>query len=119
MAYKNKNDEAAYQSAHYQKNKELYKERAKKSREIVRSRNKEYVRKIKESNPCIDCGKFYHYSQMDFDHIEDNKIDGIAKMVNSSIKIERIQKEIDKCELVCANCHRLRTWNRLINNTHR
>jgi hypothetical protein len=113
MAYKDKESEREYQKKHYIANKELYKERAKKSRIALRDRNREYVRSIKETNPCKDCGKFYHYSQMDFDHINDNKINGVARLTNTSLSIERIKSEIEKCELVCSNCHRFRTWQRL------
>lgn len=76
-----------------------------------RERNREYVRKIKETKPCTDCGNIYHFSQMDFDHLVDKKIN-ISKLANSSAKIAEIKREIAKCELVCANCHRLRTWKR-------
>jgi hypothetical protein len=81
-------------------------------RRQIRDRNREYVRKIKESNPCTDCEQFYHYSQMDFDHI-DFKKQNIAKLVNSEASIKTIKQEIAKCELVCSNCHRLRTWLRV------
>lgn len=113
MAYKNKNDEREYQKRHYESNKELYKTRAKLSRVSLRNRNRLYVRDIKESNPCLDCKKFYHYSQMDFDHVDNSKVINVSKITNTSLSISRIQEEINKCELVCANCHRLRTWERL------
>lgn len=77
-----------------------------------RDRNREYVRKIKETNPCKDCGEKLHFSQMDFDHIGDNKKINIAKLANSAVSIKELKKEIAKCEVVCANCHRLRTWKR-------
>ena len=85
---------------------------SKSSREKIRHRNREYVRKIKESNSCADCGKAYHYYQMDFDHLGDKK-QTIARLANSEASIKTIKQEIAKCELVCSNCHRLRTWNRL------
>jgi len=84
----------------------------KSSRKKIRDRNRDYVRNIKESNSCIDCGTSYHYSQMDFDHLEGKK-QTIARLANSEASIKTIKQEIAKCELVCSNCHRLRTWNRL------
>jgi hypothetical protein len=80
-------------------------------RKKIRDRNREYVRKIKESTPCADCQIQYHYSQMDFDHIESKKIN-ISRLANSEASIKTIKKEIEKCEIVCSNCHRLRTWQR-------
>jgi hypothetical protein len=48
---------------------------------------------------------------MDFDHISDNKSFTISDgSVNQSI--ERLITEIKKCEVVCANCHRIRTHKR-------
>lgn len=85
------------------------------AKDLIRERNREYVRKIKESNPCAECGKNYHYSQMDFDHVRGNKKYNIATIANSLASIAKIKEEIAKCEVVCANCHRLRTWQRLQN----
>ncbi len=48
---------------------------------------------------------------MEFDHLGD-KIMDIARMTNSGCSVERLLAEVAKCELVCANCHRVRTWNR-------
>ena len=56
---------------------------------------------------------------MQFDHIYDNKIDNIANLVSRAVSIENIIKEIEKCELVCANCHADRTYRRRNNKTNR
>jgi hypothetical protein len=66
---------------------------------------------IKLSNPCGDCGNYFCYEVMDFDHIRD-KNTTIARMMSSAYKIETIILEIEKCDLVCANCHRIRTYAR-------
>jgi len=81
------------------------------ARQKIRDRNRDYVRQIKESKPCVDCGLKYHYSQMDFDHLGDKK-QTIARLANSEASIKTIKIEMSKCELVCSNCHRLRTWHR-------
>jgi hypothetical protein len=50
---------------------------------------------------------------MDFDHRDpETKHKGIAQMVAYGWSLERLAAEIAKCELVCANCHRLRTAKR-------
>jgi len=64
--------------------------------------------KIK-SKPCMDCGGQFHYSQMDFDH-KNGKILEVARMRYSPSVFD----EIKKCELVCANCHRIRTYQRAV-----
>lgn len=71
--------------------------------------------RLLKSNPCTDCGGSFHYSAMDFDHPEDNKSFEIADFGGSSW--DKIQTEIDKCELVCSNCHRVRTWKRKMSLT--
>jgi len=60
--------------------------------------------------PCTDCGEKYPPYVMDFDHRRDVKCKDISRMLQSSPWAETL-KELEKCDLVCANCHRLRTWN--------
>lgn len=78
----------------------------------ARDRNKEYIRSVKEKSVCADCHKSYHYSQMDFDHVDGKKKHNLARYANSAVSIKTIKDEIAKCEVVCANCHRYRTWER-------
>lgn len=62
--------------------------------------------------PCTDCGVRYEPHIMDFDHVIGEK----KFSVSSSIlhrKLEDILEEIAKCEVVCSNCHRDRTYRRL------
>lgn len=47
---------------------------------------------------------------MDFDHVRGAKVSGIANMW--SWHPDRVRTELAKCELVCANCHRIRTVRR-------
>ncbi len=49
---------------------------------------------------------------LDLDHISDNKKFGLADYRSHTIDIELIKAEIAKCEVVCANCHRIRTYQR-------
>jgi hypothetical protein len=75
-----------------------------------RAKKKEYVWKLKE-NPCVDCGQTFHPMAMQFDHLAD-KFSDISQMVNRNFSIEKLDEEIAKCDLVCANCHAVRTWQR-------
>ena len=74
--------------------------------------NNEWIRKIKEETPCRDCGKSYHFSVMQFDHIRGEKLFNISRCLSTTFGKQRIIEEMDKCEVVCANCHAMRTWNR-------
>lgn len=114
MPYKSKEEQKKYHQNWYKRNKKRLKEKAAKNNKIYRQRNREYVRDYKLSHGCADCGYNKHYAALDFDHISDDKEHTIAKMVGSAIcSIETLMKEIRKCEVVCSNCHRIRTWNRL------
>lgn len=80
--------------------------RTKEARVLKRS----FLDKFK-NKPCADCGKVYPPFVMDFDHRERNdKISEIAHMAGRNWSLENIKKEVEKCDLVCANCHRIRTY---------
>lgn len=88
---------------------------------VVLKRNKKYlaearawVRELKESNPCQDCGISYPWYVMDFDHVRGEKFDNVSKLLANAAAKSKIQAEIDKCELVCSNCHRERTFSRSV-----
>ena len=100
-----------YSKKHYEENIERYKARSAASNKKLRLRNRDYIKNIKEATPCLDCGKKYPYYVMHFDHIYD-KNGSVSDLSRASSSIERIQKEIDNCELVCANCHAERTFSR-------
>jgi NAD-dependent dihydropyrimidine dehydrogenase PreA subunit len=65
-----------------------------------------------KNKPCLDCGGVYPSYVMDFDH-RPNTIKLFDVSNPKTTNREKIQAEIDKCDLVCANCHRIRTYNRL------
>lgn len=62
--------------------------------------------------PCLDCGGTFPPECMDFDHVRGKKCFRIGQM--GQRRHDDILSEIDKCDLVCANCHRTRTRNRTI-----
>lgn len=96
--------------SHYQRNKQYYYERNLRNREAKRR----LVRSLK-TNPCVDCKISYPHYVMDFDHRGDDiKVSDIATLLRNNAGTARILREIEKCDLVCSNCHRIRTWNRII-----
>lgn len=50
---------------------------------------------------------------MDFDHVRGRKQANVMELV-STLSKKRIDEEISKCEIVCSNCHRIRTHLRKI-----
>ena len=61
-----------------------------------------------KNSPCVDCGGSFEACVMDFDHVRGVKKDDVSRMAR--YKLSTILEEIAKCDLVCANCHRIRTW---------
>ena len=68
----------------------------------------QYLRDLKTKTPCVDCGINYPYYVMDFDHVRGQKHANVMELV-STLSKKRIDQEIAKCEIVCSNCHRIRT----------
>lgn len=77
------------------------------------AKHKQIARDLK-SGPCMDCGNEFHHCAMDFDHRPDEEKGGtISRLVNNwKISEKVLRDEIAKCDVVCANCHRIRTWER-------
>lgn len=64
-----------------------------------------------KSGPCLDCGLTFPAECMDFDHVIEGKVDRVSQLAWNG-PWDLVLEEIKKCELVCANCHRIRTKNR-------
>lgn len=78
-----------------------------------RNKRRTVVNELKRNKPCHDCGKSFHPIAMDYDHINPaEKEDDVAMLIDLCVSMKRITDEIAKCELVCANCHRIRTFIR-------
>lgn len=61
----------------------------------------------------MDCGVTYPWYVMDFDHRDgESKTDIVSRIANVGAA-KRLREEIAKCDLVCANCHRVRTFTRI------
>lgn len=60
-----------------------------------------------KSKPCADCGVQYPPCVMDLDHVRGKKDKCVGSMLTYSV--ERLRAEIAKCDVRCANCHRLKS----------
>ncbi len=59
---------------------------------------------------CIDCGE-NNPIVLEFDHTDsDLKFKSISKMLSGHYSWKSVQEEIKKCQILCANCHRLKTY---------
>jgi hypothetical protein len=91
----------------YQNNRARYLERIGR----IRDERRRLVDSFK-SQPCADCGIQYPPCVMDFDHVRGEKLFNVGELARGARKVDMILAEIDKCEVVCANCHRLRESRR-------
>lgn len=95
-----------FSAEHYQKNKDKYKKR------LIDRRlwNKEFLYRVLRKSKCVDCGESNPIC-LEFDHLS-NKKAGVAELCHQGYSIKNIKKEMKKCEVVCRNCHMIRTCQR-------
>lgn len=92
-----------------QPNRQRYLAQVAERRRRLTARNRQMLQELKQ-RPCTDCGGSFPYYVMDFDHLGD-KVGEVSRM--TTYGSQRVLSEIAKCDLVCANCHRIRTFGRL------
>lgn len=99
-----------YEREYYAANVRDRKERVRAQREAVKQRYRSLIEGYLSQHPCVDCGEG-DIVVLDFDHLP-----GCTKSFNIGSawdkKVDLILAEIEKCEVVCANCHRRRTCQR-------
>lgn len=105
-----------YSREHYAKNKEVYIAKARKWNAIQRGQLVALAN-ARKSQPCTDCGKSYPPYVMDFDHVSGVKIDNVSMIARRGWSVKRLEDEMAKCEVVCANCHRIRIYLRRCSST--
>lgn len=110
MPYKDLDKQKAAQRAYYDKNKQQVVAKAAEHR----SRVVQYIQRVKQDAVCAGCGIDYPYWIMEFDHRP-----GVVKIGNVSAiykthSFEEVKAEIEKCDVVCSNCHKDRTRSRMI-----
>jgi hypothetical protein len=101
---------AAYHREHYLRNKQRYVDQARDRKQALARERTAYLLDFFRTNPCTDCGETDPLV-LEFDHLG-------AKLFNIGTALryrnwQSILDEIEKCEVVCANCHRRRTALRL------
>ncbi len=86
--------------------KACFRKRASEYRRVFRQE----IRDLKEASPCMDCGEHHRYFAMQYDHRDQStKVEMISQMVSKSHGRTAVYAEIEKCDLVCGNCHAYRT----------
>lgn len=84
----------------------------------LRKERQKWLIESKRNKPCADCGGIFHPVAMDYHHIDeetkhyqkDPSSRGVRGLIKSGYGIKRVQEELDKCVLLCSNCHRVRHY---------
>lgn len=106
MPYKDPEKQKAAAAKHYQKKKKLYRENIKKRQKEC----KEYSYNVKSDKGCYKCDEKDPVC-LDFHHTDSSqKIDTIANLIRRGT-LSRIKTEIDKCVVLCSNCHKIEHYN--------
>lgn len=66
----------------------------------------------KESKGCFDCEVRYPHYVLEFDHRPGNKKIDVVYRVLKKFGREAAWNEVRKCDVVCSNCHKIRTYER-------
>ena len=98
----------AYSREHYRRNKVRHNERRYANQLRYKAENRKNVFEYLLAHSCVDCGESDPLV-LEFDHVRGEKSGNISVMVASGLSWGRIRREIEKCDVRCANCHRRKT----------
>jgi len=107
MAYSQIEDRRAASKRNYYANKAVYFKKSKVRKKKIYT---EVILPFKKKR-CVDCKKKFPPICMDFDHVRGKKLFSISSHYDK-VPMKALLKEIKKCEITCANCHRIRTDKR-------
>lgn len=109
MPYKNIEKAREASRRYYARNREAQKKRVKIIRDKARKLNRELFWDFLISHPCVDCGET-NPIMLELDHRDrTTKTLCVSKLLQNRASWGKILTEIDKCDVRCANCHRMRT----------
>ena len=105
MPYKDRNKQKEYQQKHHQRTK---KKKRKQQNQLKDKRQHFVLEEMqRRGGKCAKCG-FSDIRALDWHHLDpDEKVNSISEMIRDRGSMDKLQAELDKCELICANCHRI------------
>lgn len=101
MPYLNKEDQAAYHKAWTERNRHKRYAANKRWKEKARA----WFRSLKDTLYCTTCGET-HFACLEFHHIDPNTKEATVGSIAGRWGAARIKAELNKCIVLCANCHR-------------
>ncbi len=98
-----------YIQAHYKAHLKYYIDKARKRTLKLKQEAYSYIGPYLLSHACVDCGET-DILVLEFDHRDRKMKDGeISHIIQNGASLERVIKEIEKCDVRCSNCHRRKT----------
>jgi hypothetical protein len=97
-----------YDKKYYKKNQAACIKRKKEGKARRRQESIRNVLKYLDTHPCVDCGETDKLV-LTFDHVRGKKLFNISDAMTAGVTWKRIERELKKCEVRCANCHLRKT----------
>lgn len=73
----------------------------------MRTKRLLWIRSEKQKTGCVRCGYNEHFAALDFHHLGEKKFTIGWNLFRG---YKAIKSEMEKCEVLCANCHRVETF---------
>jgi hypothetical protein len=108
--------QSVYSRNHYVKDTSPYKRRSYEQNRRYMNRNRSFAVEYLRSHPCVDCGEGDPIV-LEFDHVEpEHKERAVSDLIRCGYSLDRVKREISRCDVRCIHCHRRRTakqfaWN--------
>lgn len=109
MSHRDRDAALAYRRKWYRQNLPKIADKLRRQDRARAHRVLKWVRNFKMAAGCADCGYNEHHAALEFDHVRGEKRINVC----NAKSIAQAQAEIAKCEVVCSNCHRIRTFERM------
>jgi hypothetical protein len=94
---------------HYSANRQYYLDKSRERRRRIIAENRAWLVEYLLTHPCVDCGAT-DIRVLEFDHRDrTTKVVAVSVLARGGHSLERVQAEVERCEVRCANCHRIRT----------
>ncbi len=95
-------------STYYNSNKDKHRTATVLRNKIHKTEILQFVYDYLKEHSCVDCGNTNPLC-LEFDHVRGIKSMAISSMLRNNFSIPKIKLEIEKCDVRCANCHRIKT----------
>jgi hypothetical protein len=95
-------------TAYYRDNRETFRATLQGRTARQRDANRRFIASFLKEHPCVDCG-LADPIVLEFDHVRGEKIGHVGAMAYAPVALAKLKREVQKCDVRCANCHRKRT----------